>query len=204
MAGIPKAEQSEKTQRALLDAAQGLFAERGYARTSTEEIVQRAAVTRGALYYHYHDKAGLFKAVYDEQRAALVRAVGERIQAAEGDMWQRMVVEARHAFLEQATNPDVQRILYIDGPAVLDWEVIKGPEPALRLIGQVFEQLMDEGLIDRMPIDPLAYMFWSIGFQAGIYIAQADDSAAAQAEMTGILDRVVSGLRSASRKPEKS
>ena len=196
MAGIPKAEQSEKTQRALLDAAQGLFAERGYAHTSTEEIVQRAAVTRGALYYHYHDKAGIFKAVYDEQRAALVRAIGERIQAAEGDMWQRMVVEARHAFLEQAANPDVQRILYIDGPAVLDWEVIKGPEPALQLLGQVFGLLMDEGLMDRMPIKPLAYMFWSICFQAGIYIAQADDTAAAQAEMASTLERVLSGLRS--------
>lgn len=196
MAGIPKAEQSEKTQRALLDAAQGLFAERGYAHTSTEEIVQRAAVTRGALYYHYHDKAGIFKAVYDEQRAALVRAIGERIQAAEGDMWQRMVVEARHAFLEQAANPDVQRILYIDGPAVLDWKMIKGPEPALQLLGQVFGLLMDEGLMDRMPIKPLAYMFWSICFQAGIYIAQADDTAAAQAEMASTLERVLSGLRS--------
>lgn len=193
--GISKVEQSERTQRALLDAARGLFAERGYARTSTEEIVQHAAVTRGALYYHYHDKAGIFKAVYDEQRAALVRTIGERIQAAEGDMWQRMVVEARHAFIEQVANPDVQRILYIDGPAVLDWDEIRGPEPALQFIGQVFQQLMDAGLMDRMPIKPLAYMYWSICFQAGVYIAQADDSAAAQAEMASTLERVLSGLR---------
>lgn len=51
-AGISKAEQSEQTRRALLDAALELFAEHGYANTSTEEVVRRTAVTRGALYYH--------------------------------------------------------------------------------------------------------------------------------------------------------
>jgi AcrR family transcriptional regulator len=55
-AGISKAEQSERTRRALLDAAWELFAEHGYAKTSTEEVVRRAAVTSGALYYHFRDK----------------------------------------------------------------------------------------------------------------------------------------------------
>ena len=69
-AGISKAEQSEQTRRALLDAALELFAEHGYANTSTEEVVRRAAVTRGALYYHFRDKAALFTAVYEKQSVA--------------------------------------------------------------------------------------------------------------------------------------
>jgi len=51
-----KAEQSEQTRRLLLDVARALFAERGYAGTATEEIVQRAGVTRGALYHQFRDK----------------------------------------------------------------------------------------------------------------------------------------------------
>src|SRR3546814_5083905 len=51
-----KAEQSDRTRATLLSVARTLFAEAGYAGTSTEEVVQRAGVTRGALYHHFRDK----------------------------------------------------------------------------------------------------------------------------------------------------
>ena len=81
-AALSKDEQSERTRRALIGVARDMFTEQGYAHTATEEIVRRAGVTRGALYYHYRDKAALFKAVFEEERTALIQAVLERIQAA--------------------------------------------------------------------------------------------------------------------------
>ena len=62
---MKKAEQSEATRTALLQAARELFTERGYAGTATEDIAQRAGVTRGALYYQFGDKSGLFHAVLE-------------------------------------------------------------------------------------------------------------------------------------------
>ena len=53
------------TRNALIEAARGLFSERGYAGVSTEEIVQAAGVTRGALYHHFRDKQDLFTAVVE-------------------------------------------------------------------------------------------------------------------------------------------
>ena len=192
-----KAEKSQKTRRALLDVAQELFTKQGYANTSTEEIVSRAEVTRGALYYHFHDKAALFKAVFDEVRFAYVQTIRERIQAAEGDTWQRVIVTGCQAFIENTANPSVERIVYIDGPAVLDRSAIQEHAPGLMFLRNVFEQLMAEGLIEQMPVEPLVRLLWATFFEAAVYIAHADNGATARKEMADVLMHVLTGLRPA-------
>src|SRR5437588_1384306 len=58
-AGGSRERRSAATRSVLVEAARRLFAERGYAGVSTEEIVRQAAVTRGALYHHFRDKKDL-------------------------------------------------------------------------------------------------------------------------------------------------
>ena len=120
VAALPKAEQYEKTRTALLTAAYELFAERGYADVSTKDIVERAEVTRGALYYHFRNKKSLFCVVFEQVRQARTQAVQTRIQAAEGDLWQRIVETGCAAFLDSLSDEHAQRIIFIDGPSVLD------------------------------------------------------------------------------------
>src|SRR2546421_12565335 len=72
-----QAERTEATRGALMAAARELFAERGYAGGSTEEIVQRADVTRGALYHHFRGKDDLFRAVFEQ----IERELAEKIAA---------------------------------------------------------------------------------------------------------------------------
>ena len=88
---LSKAKQYEKTRSALLTVAHELFAKKGYAATFTQDIVERAGVTRGALYYHFQSKAGLFQAVFEDLRHSRLQMILERIQTAEGDLWQRLV-----------------------------------------------------------------------------------------------------------------
>ncbi len=63
-----KAEALE-TREALLDASEALFVEKGVSGTSLTDIAKAAGLTRGAIYWHFADKAALFEAM--QQRAWL-------------------------------------------------------------------------------------------------------------------------------------
>lgn len=65
MARKPK-EQSDKTYDLLLDAAEQVFSENGYANTTLQEIAERAGLTRGAIYWHFRDKAQLLDALLED------------------------------------------------------------------------------------------------------------------------------------------
>lgn len=55
-----QAERREETRSALVRAARGLFAQRGFAGVTIGEVVARAGMTKGALYHHFADKKELF------------------------------------------------------------------------------------------------------------------------------------------------
>jgi len=68
-------EEMELTRLALLEAALHLFAEKGYSKTTLNDIAERAGFTRGAVYWHFKDKPMIFTEVmahYDEPLSGLV------------------------------------------------------------------------------------------------------------------------------------
>jgi AcrR family transcriptional regulator len=65
----------------LLDAALELFVEKGYAATRTDEVAQRAGVSKGTLYLYYPSKEELFKAVVRHNLSSLI-AEGEELAGA--------------------------------------------------------------------------------------------------------------------------
>ena len=192
MTRVSNAEQSDQTQRALLAAARVLFAERGYAATSAEAIVARVGVTRGALHYHFQNKAGLFYAVYTEIEGELMQGIVQSMAAAEGDEWQR-ILRAIDTFLELSTAPALQRVLYVDGPAVLTSAV---PNPAgLSLIRQSLELLMTQGYIAEQPLESLApVVVWGLS-RRGLLPRPSDDQPTAKADLTQSITRLLTGLR---------
>jgi AcrR family transcriptional regulator len=89
-------EADEPVQERLLTAASRLFAERGFALTSVQDIVERAGVTKGAMYHYYTSKDDLLQQIYTRllavQSERLVgiaesdRPVRERLQTAAVDV----------------------------------------------------------------------------------------------------------------------
>jgi AcrR family transcriptional regulator len=64
---MPRQERAIRTRRAILEAAGAVFDEHGYTTTTIAMVMERAAVTKGALYFHFPSKESLAQAVLDEQ-----------------------------------------------------------------------------------------------------------------------------------------
>lgn len=112
-----KAEQAAASRQALVASARALFEAKGYAASSTEEVLQSTGLTRGALYHHFRDKRALFEAVCDQIHGELVDAI-ERATLGIEDPRQSLRRGAR-AWLEAASAPARARVLLVDAPAVL-------------------------------------------------------------------------------------
>ena len=196
MAALSKAEQYEKTRSALLTVAHELFAEQGYAATSTKDIVRRAEVTRGALYYHFRNKESLFQAVFERFRQVRTQAILERIQEAEGDLWQRFVETGCTAIIESLSDKSAQRIIFADGPSVLAPDIWHKNVQGVDFFTQTFERLEAEGFIEEhTPHQALGRLVWGAFLEAGIYVSHATDSVEAQHEMLQGLKHWLGKLR---------
>ncbi len=191
-----KAEQSEATIAALVGAARALFAQRGYAAVGTEEIVQRAGVTRGALYHHFRGgKEDLFHAVLVQVGAEMTQHV-IAVATAAADPWEELVA-GTEAFLDACTRPDVQRIVLIDGPSVLGWDVWRGMDDnvGLGMLEATLQAAMDAGLMVSQPPRPLAHVLMGAIDEAAMVVARAQDQQAAREEMGQTVRRLLEGLR---------
>ena len=192
-----KAEQSQSTRAALVAAGRELFTERGFADTSTEELVRRARVTRGALYHHFKDKADLFAAVADDVISGTSRAVMRAAsEAGPAGTWVHFI-EGCKAFLDACLEPAMQRIVLIDGPAVLGWQGWRELDEkcGFGTMRRALKVAMDAGLISRQPVDPLAHILVGALNEAALSMVRAEDTTKARAEVGASVEALLEGLR---------
>jgi AcrR family transcriptional regulator len=112
-----RAEQVAQTRAALVAAGRRLFGENGFRGTSVEDLAREARVTTGALYHHFPTKTALFEAVFVQAHTELMTASTQAAMDAK-DGFDELAL-GFDAFLDGVLQPDVQRILVLDGPAVL-------------------------------------------------------------------------------------
>ena len=189
------AERAEATRGVLIEVARRLFGERGYAAVSTEEIARTATVTRGALYHHFRGKKDLFKAVYEEIERKNVEQIAA-VAASERDPWQQQLV-AVGAFLDACQEPYVQQITLVDAPSVLGWEEWREVEErhGLGLVQAGLQLLIEAGVIEKQPVEPLAHLMLGALMEAGMVIARAEDPDRARKEVGAAVERLLEGLR---------
>jgi len=187
---------SEATRAALLDEATTLFAERGYAGTSLEDVASASQVTRGAVYHHFASKQALFEAVLDLQEA---RVTAEVVAAAStADPWNAAML-ALDTYLTHCCDPVYGRLVWLEGPAALGWHRWRECEKeyAYGLVERFIRDLVDGGYLRDTPFDSLVrFSFWMLG-GAGLAVAEAapEDKSRVRDEWRYLIGQAIGSMR---------
>jgi AcrR family transcriptional regulator len=112
-----RSQQVTQTRDSLVRAGRELFGQNGFRQTSVEDLARAARVTTGALYHHFSTKTALFEAVFEHAHTELMGISMAAAQDATDDL--DMLARGFEAFLDAVLEPELQRILILDGPAVL-------------------------------------------------------------------------------------
>lgn len=175
MASQTRAAKMEKTRLKLIAAGRKAFAEKGFSAASMDELTAQAGLTRGALYHNFGDKRGLMAAVVDQIDSAMAMRAQAAGQKAGGG-WDGLVAEGA-AYIEMALEPDVQRIVLLDGPAVLgDPSQWPSQNRCLQATISTLKTLAANGQIKPVDIEALARLLNGVALNAALWVAASDDA----------------------------
>lgn len=151
-----RARKKAATSERLMTAAREAFFERGFSHTSMEDLCAEAGVTRGALYHNFGGKKGLFEAVVRQINAE----IGERLLSVSGEeVTFEGFCRTCIAYLETALDPEVQKILFEDGPSVLGQKLRDiDQEGYLEPLRLAIIDLQRQGIFCRLDAVALAIM----------------------------------------------
>ena len=189
---VERRARGDRTRRDLIDAGRALFVEKGFFNTSIGELVSTSGVgTRGAFYHHFKDKAELFRAVFEEvERDLTLRSLASPPRGA--DSWERLSA-GLHGFLESALEPEVQRVMLLDGPVVLGWQTLRAiqEDNSIALINEMVREAIAEGAIEDQPVGELTHMVVAALEEGALLVAHAAQPSRARKRAAKVLDRLL-------------
>ena len=183
-----RSEQVAQTRLALIASGRRLFGEKGFAATSVDDLAREARVTTGALYHHFPTKTALFETVFETVHGELLDASANAGAGAPNAV--EFIARALEAFLDAVLDPQVQRVVVTDAPAVLGQERFTelderhslGPMVASLEVARV------SGELDIDDSETLARLLFGALTRGAMLIAGSSDPA-------GTRDRVARGMR---------
>lgn len=178
MAAKRRTETMEENRTKLIGAARRAFAASGFAAASMDDLTAEVGLTRGALYHGFGDKKGLLGAVVaqvDGEMAARAQQAG----AAFANDWEGLLAEGA-AYIEMALDPEVRRIVLLDGPAFLgDPSRWPSQNACLSITKQAVVKLIAEGVMKPVDIGAASRLLSGAAFNAALWVAASDEPHAA-------------------------
>ncbi|SOB94574.1 TetR/AcrR family transcriptional regulator [Thalassospira xiamenensis] len=174
MAVRRRQETMEENREKLISAGRKAFGAQGFAASSMDEMTASVGLTRGALYHNFGDKKGLLAAVVARVDGEMV-ARAQAASADAGDEWEQLLAEGA-AYIAMALDPEVRRIVLLDGPAFLgDPSHWPSQNACLEATKQVVGKLIADGVMKPVDIDAAARLLCGAALNAALWVADSDD-----------------------------
>ncbi len=173
-----------------------MFSTVGYHAASSDEIVTRARVSKGAMYHHFKSKRELFEAVVIEVLSEYgTRLSKPRIKGA--DDWVRLIKLALRYLKAASADDAFRQVVLIDGPVVLGWVRWRKIQWEVGPVGfeAALENCMARGLIEPAPSKALAHTIIAAVSESVMFVAYANDREVARKEMEGVVTTLMNGFR---------
>jgi len=182
-----------QTREKLIKAAREAFATKGFADSSMDELTAKAGLTRGALYHHFGDKKGLLRAVIAQIDAEIMARLDASLKNAP-TAWEGFIDESI-TYIMMATEPEIQRIVLLDGPAALgDPSRFQVQNACIVSTQRTLERLMEEGTIREVDTLATSRLLNGALLSASLWIAQAEDQQAISKQAVDSFVMLIEGL----------
>ncbi|HMT05840.1 MAG: TetR/AcrR family transcriptional regulator [Solirubrobacterales bacterium] len=185
---------SEGARDAIIAAARELFASKGFEATTTDQILQRSGVSKGAIYHHFPSKVHLFEAVYIEVED---ESVSRLVKHATGDTPREIIRSGSLGYLiESAGDTDFVKISLTQARRVLGferWRELAG-ERGVAVIRALFEAAVEQGEMDEVDPDVAAAIWVAVLIEGGLLVVDSDNKKQARERAGVIFERLLAGL----------
>jgi AcrR family transcriptional regulator len=169
-----RADTMEENRTKLIGAARRAFGASGFAAASMDDLTAEVGLTRGALYHGFGDKKGLLGAVVaqvDGEMAARAQQAG----AAAPNDWERLLAEGA-AYIEMALEPEVRRIVLLDGPAFLgDPSKWPSQNACLSITKQAVAELIAQGVMKPIDVEAASRLLSGAALNAALWVAASEE-----------------------------
>jgi AcrR family transcriptional regulator len=186
-------EGGRSTRDRVLTVATDLFAERGFANTSIDVVLECARVSKGSLYHHFASKQALFEAVLDAVEARVARDV---VAAASGIEDPRQALRAACVgWLRLAADPVVRQVVLLDAPAAMGWEKWREIDErhAFGVLKATVEAIDSAQRLGSSP-EVVAHVLLASIIEIAMVIARAEHPREALESGEAALDRLLTGM----------
>lgn len=168
-----RVERAQENRARLIAAARRAFAAKGYADASMDELTADAGLTRGALYHGFGGKAGLLAAVVEQIDGEMAERA-HRAALAQDNAWEGLLAEAA-AYIEMALEPEVRRIVLLDGPAILgDPSLWPSQNACLSQTREIVAQLVADGVMKPVDVEAASRLLSGAAMTAALWLASSD------------------------------
>ncbi|GAA0589599.1 TetR/AcrR family transcriptional regulator [Caenispirillum bisanense] len=162
----------EANRARLIAAARAAFAEHGFAAASMDDLTAAVRLTRGALYHSFGDKRGLLAAVVAQIDGEMAQRAQAAAEAAGGG-WPGLLAEGR-AYIRMALDPEIRRIVLLDGPAFLgDPSQWPSQNACLEVTQRTVARLIADGVLKPVDIEAAARLLNGAALNAALWVASS-------------------------------